>query len=197
MKGRQRGKWDGPKVRPPPRRGESACSIYGLGVLHSAPTRLSSRRKKRKKKKKSPSCIGRRPSSPFFVDRSSSCPAPGLSLKPNSGIEAFSVRLSSTLSCAAHKVLSVRRVAAGFFLRAQPGFPLFQIFAGQPSYPHPPTSRSSSLELRCVLLRQTGPRRGGKCTLSRTLLTRSRLQTRYFALSSFFFFSFSLSKRKF
>ena len=82
-------------------------------------------------------------------------------------------------------------------LRAQPGFPLFQIFAGQPSYPHPPTSRSSSLELRCVLLRQTGPRRGGKCTLSRTLLTRSLLQTRYFALSSFFFFSFSLSKRKF
>ena len=75
-------------------------------------------------------------------------------------------------------------------LRAQPGFPLFQIFAGQPSYPHPPTSRSSSLELRCVLLRQTGPRRGGKCTLSRTLLTRSRLQTRYFALTSFFFFHF-------
>ena len=142
MEGRQRGKWDGPKVRPPPRRGESACSIYGLGVLHSAPTRLSSRRKKRRKKKISPSCIGRRPSSPFFVDRSSSCPAPGLSLKPNSGIEAFSVRLSSTLSCAAHKVLSVRRVAAGFFLPLfvhSPASLFFKYSRDNPPIPtHPP-----------------------------------------------------------
>ena len=98
--------------------------------------------RKERKKKKSPSCIGRRPSSPFFVDRSSSCPAPGLSLKPNSGIEAFSVRLSSTLSCAAHKVLSVRRVAAGFFLPLfvhSPASLFFKYSRDNPPIPtHPP-----------------------------------------------------------
>ena len=200
MEGRQRGKWDGPKVRPPPRRGESACSIYGLGVLHSAPTRLSSRRKKRKKKKKKPKLYRKETLLPLFCRPELLLPGPWALSEAklrHRGILGPTL-LDPVVRCTQSSVGPSG--GSRFFspsLRAQPGFPLFQIFAGQPSYPHPPTSRSSSLELRCVLLRQTGPRRGGKCTLSRTLLTRSRLQTRYFALTSFFFFSFSLSKRKF